>query len=141
MISGNTYEELYEILGYMDKLTVMKIPEELLNVISQRRNIKYQTKIDKNDIFNKQNVSDETLDLLCYIDYNYWMDEDKKNEINKILKEKVEEKKERYNPDNLFKKENDNMAEPKFINKNELTQYSEPMFKKIWKKILSIFKA
>ena len=140
MISGNTYEELYEILGYMDKLTVMKIPEELLNVISQRRNIKYQTKIDKNDIFNKQNVSDETLDLLCYIDYNYWMDEDKKNEINKILKEKEEEKKERYNPDNLFKKENDNMAEPKFINKNELTQYSEPMFKKIWKKILNIFK-
>lgn len=140
MISGNTYEELYEILGYMDKLTVMKIPEELLNVISQRRNIKYKTKIDKNDIFNKQNISDETLDLLCYIDYNYWMDADKKNEINKILNEKEQAKRERYNPDNLFEKDNDNIAKSDVINKNELTQYSEPMFKKIWKKILSIFK-
>lgn len=140
MISGNTYEELYEILGYMDKLTVMKIPEELLCIISQRRNIKYKTKIDRNDIFNKKNISDETLDLLCYIDYNYWMDEDKKNEINMILKEKEEEKRERYNPDSLFKKENDNIAKSERIIKNELNQYREPILKKIWKKILRIFK-
>ena len=38
MISGETYEELYEILGQMDKLTVMKIPEDILNNINSKRN-------------------------------------------------------------------------------------------------------
>ena len=33
MISGETYEELYEILGQMDKKTVMQIPEDILNNI------------------------------------------------------------------------------------------------------------
>lgn len=130
MISSNTYEELYEILGYMDKLTVMKIPEELINVISQRRNTKYKTKIDKNDIFNKQNVSDETLDLLCYIDYNYWMHEDKKNEINKLLKEKEEEKKERYNPDNIFKNKQEKNTEEQVVS-TEMIVHKENILKKL----------
>lgn len=50
MISSNTYEELYEILSYMDKVTVMKIPENILINIKNKRNINFKTKIDKNDI-------------------------------------------------------------------------------------------
>ena len=38
MISGETYEELYEILGQMDKVTVMKIPDDILNNINSKRN-------------------------------------------------------------------------------------------------------
>lgn len=78
MISPNSFEELYEILSLMDKAIVMKIPEDILNNIKQKRNCKYKTRIDRNDIFNKHNMSEETLNLLCYIDYNFWMDKNKK---------------------------------------------------------------
>ena len=104
LISSETYEEVYEILSHMDKITVMKIPEDLLKLIIKNRNIDYKTRIDKNDLFNKQNISDEALDLLCYIDYHYWMDENKKKRINKILNDKNEAKKKKYNPNILFKK-------------------------------------
>ena len=56
MISANTYEELYEILSLMDKATVMKVPIDILNTIKEHRNPEYQTRIDKNDIYNKMNV-------------------------------------------------------------------------------------
>ena len=55
MISSNTYKELYEILSYMDKITVMKIPLEILQNIKKYKNNYYKTKIDKKDIFNEKN--------------------------------------------------------------------------------------
>ena len=38
MVSSNTYEEIYEILSYMNKSTVMKVPENILKNISEKRN-------------------------------------------------------------------------------------------------------
>ena len=37
MINGNVYKEVYELLSYMDKVTVMKIPIELLNKIKENK--------------------------------------------------------------------------------------------------------
>ena len=109
MISKDTYEELYEILGLMDKATVMKVPIEILNTIKEQRNSNYQTRIDKNDIFNENNVKKETMDLLCYLDYHYCMDKSKKDEVDKIrlqmIKEYEDKKREKYNPNAIFKKD------------------------------------
>ena len=33
MVLSNIYEEIYEILSYMDKITVMKVPEMILKNI------------------------------------------------------------------------------------------------------------
>ena len=62
MSTSKTYKELYEILSYMDKATVMKIPTEILQTI----------KNNKDDIFNEKNVNRETIDLLCYFYKHYW---------------------------------------------------------------------
>lgn len=72
MITSKTYKELYEILSYMDKVTVMKIPIEILQTIKKKKDNRYITKIDKNDIFNEKNVNRETIDLLCYFYKHYW---------------------------------------------------------------------
>ena len=72
MITSKTYKELYEILSYMDKSTVMKIPIDILQTIKMKKDNRYITKIDKNDIFNEKNVDRETIDLLCYFHKNYW---------------------------------------------------------------------
>ena len=72
MISSKTYKELYEILSNMDKMTVMKIPIKILQTIKAEKDNKYITKIDKNDIFNENNVNKDTIDLLCYFYKYYW---------------------------------------------------------------------
>ena len=72
MITSKTYKELYEILSYMDKVTVMKIPIEILQTIKKKKDNKYITKIDKKDIFNEKNVNRETIDLLCYFYKHSW---------------------------------------------------------------------
>lgn len=72
MISSNTYKEVYEILSYMNKITVMKIPTEILQTIKKKKNNNYITKIDKRNIFNENNVNRETIDLLCYFYKHYW---------------------------------------------------------------------
>lgn len=106
MISGETYEELFEILAQMDKPTVMKIPEEILNNIKSRRNKDYKTRIDRNDLFNESNINKETVDLLCWLDYNYWMNESEKDNIKHIISSNYEKendlKRQKYNPDIIF---------------------------------------
>ena len=72
MVTSKTYKELYEILSYMDKITVMKIPLDILQTIKKKKDNKYITQIDKKDIFNEKNVSRETVDLLCYFYKHYW---------------------------------------------------------------------
>lgn len=107
MISGNTYEEVYEILSYMDKMTVMKIPKDILNNIKELRNTEFKTRINKDDIFNQQNVSKEAIDILCWIDFNYWMNSSQKNEIEKWnYRKKVlgEKRQNNYNYNDMFKK-------------------------------------
>ena len=75
MISGNTYEELYEVLRYMDKPTVMKIPESILRNILEKRNKEFETRIDKNDLFKEENMSKEAVDILCWLEYKFLMSE------------------------------------------------------------------
>lgn len=133
MISANTYEELYEILSFMDKQSVMKIPINILNTINEQRNPKYQTRIDKNDIFNENNVSKETIDLLCYLDYHYWMDDSKKAEVDRIRKQKFQEdddkKRKQYNPNDIFKKvEKEELVEN--MTSTSLKEYKESIFER-----------
>ena len=133
MISADIYEELYEILSLMDKVTVMKVPIDILNTIKEQRNPEYQTNIDKTDIFNENNVKKETIDLLCYLDYHYWMDENKKSEVDRIRRQRFQEeekkKLEQYNPNDLFKKV-EKQKMPENNNSTALIEYKESIFEK-----------
>ena len=142
MVSSNTYEEIYEILSYMNKSTVMKVPENILKNISEKRNKNFKTKIDKNDLFNEENASKEAIDILCWIEYKFWMDNGRKNEIDRIKISKLtdieKEKYEKYNPDNIFEKKN--TEENKQINDIKLVEIKETSwFKRALEKILEFF--
>lgn len=147
MISSNTYEEVYEILGCMDKRTVMKIPEHILKDIKDKRNINYKTKVNRDDIFNEKNVSKEAIDLLCWLDYNYWMDESRKREVDKICNEKYIkneiETKEKYNPEEMFKNKKNNatikLSEKNIEDNIGMIEYKkQKWYQKVFEKILKI---
>ena len=78
---------------------------------------------------------------------NYWSEPEERKEYVKLLNEnqikynlEIEQK---YNPDNLFKKKMSNKSvsvEEKITKDVQLIKYNESLFRKIWNKILSIFK-
>ena len=72
MITSKTSTELYDILKYMDKVTVMKIPIDILKQIKNNKDNNYISRVDKDDLFNESNVSKDTIDLLCYFYKHYW---------------------------------------------------------------------
>ena len=134
MINANTYEEVYEILSYMDKMTVMKIPIELLKIIKNNRNENYKTLVDKNDIFNMKNISDETRHVLAWLDVNYWMCEEKKKHLKEIYYKKQTFF---YNSKNIFEnKRSDKMDQ--LTNNTKIVEYKKSILIKIINKIKNI---
>lgn len=112
------YAEVYEILSYMDKITVMQIPIEILTLFKEKRDKNYISRIDKQDIFNKNNIQKETLDTLAYLDLHYWANPEEKKMLLKIYTEN-EQKLHRYN--DIF----ENKVESQVPKHNEMIVYCE----------------
>lgn len=143
MISAESYEELYEILSYMDKSTVMKIPIEILEQINKKRNYNYITRIDSNDIFNLENISEETINVLAWLDINYWMKEERKERINEQYRKRLMQeellKKANFSTNSIFPDE----RREKIRNTKDVEMVvtnKETIFEKMWKKLKNIFK-
>jgi len=128
-----TLSEIYCLLNYFPKMYVDKIPPKLLNLISHFSNSKYYIDVDTERPLEKQNISEETRNMLIVFKYNYWSNEDEKQAIIKQLNENEnkyqQELREQYNPDNLFKNK-DIKAE---INEESvaMVEYKESIFTKI----------
>ena len=104
------FVEVYEILKQMPTESVMKIPEDIRNYIRDNRDEEYIWNYDKTKDFKNQNINEDTLVMLAYLNTEYMLDEKQKKlmkQIYKINQQKLEkEKGEKYNPDSLFKKSN-----------------------------------
>ncbi len=81
------YAEVYDILSCMNKKEVMRIPLNIINLIKQEKSKTYKTKVNKNDLFNPDNVDQRTINLLTWLMINYMADEDEKNKFIKLGKE------------------------------------------------------
>lgn len=106
----NAYSEIFEILKYMDKTLVNKIPKELIECFENNRIHNYKTRIDKTDIFNKNNISRQTLSILAYLNLNYWVDDNKKEQLKKIYRKNEFEYSEKLKvqyPVDVFRNKND----------------------------------
>lgn len=136
MISRNVYSEVFELLGYMDKITVMKIPIEILNKIKENKNDEYISRIDKNNIFNRDNVLPETIKYIAWLDVNFWESEEEKERLKKIHLEKINEeekiKSNRYKSYYLFKNKYVETSNNDF-RVDSMIEYKENIFKKFFR--------
>jgi hypothetical protein len=101
---GIVYAEVYDILRLMDKSIVMQIPVEILEYIKNERDVNYNSKIDFDDIFNRNNIHPESLNLLAWLDLSYWADKD----TRKSLFQAYYQKDEQMHPNVFSFKKNDN---------------------------------
>ena len=144
---SKSYTEILLILSYMEQKYVDMIPKKLLELFNEEKDKNYQPNINPNISLAEQNLQKKTLALLAMLNLNYWcVDENEKKELLKMYSEndkKLEtEMRERYNPDNLFKKkekveQNDEAKEES----TEIIEYKEQnIFKKILNRIMKFFK-
>lgn len=101
------YREVIEILKYLPQESVNKIPKKMIKLFNVKMDRDYEFKIDENKNFEEQEIMEETKAILANIFRDYWSTPYQKERIE--LKEKndrkkiEEEKKLKYNSDDIFK--------------------------------------
>lgn len=129
--------EVSVILNYLDKKDYEKIPKDVIETIEKNKDTEYIWNYDETKSLKEQNVNSDTIAILLYIDMKYLLNEKQKKFVQKFLEEnqKNEEniKKEKYNPDDLFKNKKKTTSKMPIINK-------ERWYKRIFKLIRKLYK-
>lgn len=84
------YTEVLEIMNYMPKEDVNKIPKEMIEMFENKRDKSYVFNIKEIDDFTNLNILDETKAIIVNIFRDYWATPEQKK-INMHFDEKGEE--------------------------------------------------
>ena len=104
------YSEVNSFLNLLLEEDRIKIPLKLRKLINDERLKDYNPQYSFEKPIDEQEISDEALAMIALLHINYWCnDNEEKERINNILKNNEDkyqaELREKYNPDNLFKKQ------------------------------------
>ncbi len=109
------YKEVIEILKYVPYEDVKKIPEEEIEFYRESMDKEYDYKLDMTKEFEEQEMSDITRAILANIFRDYWATPYQKERIEakeKFDLEKIEEeKRSKYNPENMFTKQEEQVVQ------------------------------
>ena len=137
---ANAYSEVLEILKYISKEDYEKIPNSKIELFETNHNKEYVFKYDPNKTLDEQNVSKTAKAIIAILFRDYWATEIQKEKIiNKQNYDRMkleEEKRTRYNSDNLFKN-NEKKVIMNDVEKKEELALTEANDIKWYKKVLS----
>lgn len=134
--------EVSVILNHLSKSDYDKIPKEVIDNIERNKDTEYFWNYDETKDLKEQNVSKDTIALLSYLNMKYLLNEEQRSFLQRVFNENQEKieivKKEKYDPDNIFKN--------KFVYKEEkdtsniIVVKEERWYKKIIKLIKNLFR-
>ncbi len=126
--------EVSVILNHLKKSDYDKIPKEVIDRIEKNKDMEYIWNYDETKDLKNQNVSKDTIAILSYINMQYLLNEEQRKFVQRIFNENQKKleivKKEKYNPDNLFKNKKINLNTSK-ISDLSIIKYKESVFIKI----------
>lgn len=141
------YCEVDIILEQMEEEYVNKVPSELRKLFKEQKRKDYLPEIKANVPLAEQNLMRKTIAILAMLNLNYWCEDEKeKQDLIQMYAEndrkREDELREKYNPDNLFKKKDIEVEETTDSTESkELIEYKEEnFFKKILRKIFNLFR-
>ena len=147
------YKEIYEIMKLLPKELIDRIPKEKQDFFYNNMNKNYAFNITQ-ETFNANNILEETKAILTILFRDYWATPEQKEKIFEFeneAKKRIEEKAQiKYNPNNLFKKENNYNKESlkvsnekvegrKVVETKSMIEYKENILKRFMNKIINIF--
>lgn len=142
------YAEVDKILNLMETKYIVEIPEKLRKMFKEKKDHNYNKEITADKPLQEQNLNKETLSILAVLNYRYWCkDENRKKELIKIYEENEKkyqaELREKYNPDDIFKRSIPETITEEKTHENLLmieTKPNEGIFKRIKNWIINLFK-
>ena len=142
---SKAYTEVNCLLDYMPQSYIDKLPKKLIELIKKQSQEQYNIDIDTNKSLLEQNFSKKTKDLIAVIKYNYWSTDEEKRQLKNIFyeNENISQKEllEKYNPNDIFNKEESKIDITETINTNlQLVEYKENIFIRFLNKIKSMFR-
>ena len=146
LLLPKAYAEVLEILKHIPETDYNKIPPEIIENMQLNADKEYKYVVTHFDNFQEQQILKETETILAVLFRDYWATEEQRKKI--LEKEKYDfdilekEKREKYNPDNIFKKVNKEKLINSEISANNtemsLIEYKESFFKRLKNFILKI---
>ena len=136
--------QISSIFKHMSKELIDKIPAEIINKYkSISDNSKYEWIYDESKMLTNQDLHNGTRQLLYKLIIKYMLDENEKKDANEYRRkfqiQLENEKRAKYNPDNIFKN-NEKKLDVK-AEEVALVEYNEyKWYKKIIMKIKNLFK-
>lgn len=137
------YAELLEILSFLNKKFIDKIPSKMMNIFNKNALTTYENHLDISVPIHEQNISKKTAALIAVLALKYWCETDEEITILKEViaendKKLEETRKEQYHPDKIFESskpvEKPTVIEP--ISNEDSTQLfdynSLPWYKKLF---------
>ncbi len=134
---AKAYTEVLEIIKYFPKEEYSKIPLEKIEFFERNKDKNYNFVINPEIDLSEQNISPEANAIIVNLFVDYFATEEQRLKIKEILNLNQEiaeqEKRKRYNPDDIFKKEKTENS-----NNTELIKYNESFFTRFKLFILKI---
>ena len=149
------YTEVLGMIKYFSSESLEKIPNDVLKMFEDNKDLNYEFEFDRNESFDNQNISKLAKIIIADLFIDYIATEEERKYINyrdKIELDRIEEeKRNKYNPDEIFLSKNRNNKNEKEDNLNaknlenistDITTISEngSFIKKIFIKIKRLFK-
>lgn len=139
---SRAYTEVLEIIKYFPKKEYEKIPIEKIKFYQNNKDNNYIFKIDPQIDLSEQNISKQANAIIINLFTEYFATEEQNIKIKRILtlnQEKQEqEKRQKYNPDNIFEKRKEVINNKINKESNALVEYKESFFTKFKKYLFKI---
>ena len=127
------FTQVLNILNNVDKIYYDKIPKNIIELLENNKIEYYQYYDEK----GKTKISYLAEQLLCYINLEYWCDNDEKIELIKKYKKNDEKNRKKYNINKIFetRKKNNEILNNTKQNNSQLIEYKTNWFKRLMKRI------
>ncbi len=139
------YSEVNKFLELIGEEMTNKIPLKLRNFFKREMDQNYIPTINTNIPIKEQNLKRKTIAIIAGLNLQYWCKEDRKQELLEIYsnneKKYQEELREKYNPDDIFKRSIKIAEEDTLSTENMQLSVVEEIrwYKKIVEKIMRFF--
>lgn len=137
------YSEVDQFLGLLSEEERNEIPKKLREFFKEEKDRDYLKNINANIPIKDQNLKEETLAIIALLNLQYWCkDEEEKKRLQAIYAKNEKNYQdmlyEKYNPNDIFKKKDNNVVENNIESKEntQMIEYKEPIFKKLINRIL-----
>lgn len=142
---ANAYKEVLEVLNNLVEHDYEKIPQKYIEFLKKNCNSNYEFKYDISKPFNEQNLSDYAKYVLFGLFEKFGATDTQKLKIKSFktnyINDLEKQKREKYNPNDIFKKKESKTDITENIKNNlQMVEYKENILIKLWNKIKNIVK-